>query len=269
MTRLQISFLALAVLVSTQAVAQDSIKEESSTPPAASSEYKYVDEVVATGQQTPSNHPGMRAFFDGDFVAAEISFEREFLKLKRGITARENAAFEATNGQIRSENLAGATGATPTSANSTASLNAASPQTSSSFTPSATGGLKNKDASGKGILTDGKINDDDFSFSKYMAGLSELQLEKFDEAEKSFKSALFYDSKNYDARLRLGLLHLRNREYEKAANQLEKIDKLRRKCIKASCDDRKFITDAAVELANEITKIAKLQKQKSAAQTAK
>lgn len=255
MIKFKTSILTIALALNAQASAQDSIAAQ---PPEST---PIIDEVISEGQRNGSNHPGMNAFFDGDFVTAEISFEREFSKLKRGITARENAAFEAANGQIRSENLAGATEATPTSANSTANLNTnSSSQSNSSYTPSATGGLKNKKKAGRGIFTDGKVNDDDFSFSKYMAGLSELQLGKFDEAKKSFKTALFYDSKNYDARLRLGLLHLRSREYEKAATQLEKIDKIRQSCVKTSCDDRKYINDAALELATEITKANARQK---------
>lgn len=263
MKTLQISSLSLVLMVATPVNAQVSKDAEPNTPAATSTEYNYVDEIIAIGQKAPSNHPGMRAFFDGDFVKAEISFEREFLKLKRDITTRENAAFQATNSRIRTENLSNTTSATSSSANTSSNVNSSSSsQANSAINLNLRNNLKDKGKPSRGIFTDGKVNDDDFSFSKYMAGLSQLQLGKFDEAEKSFKTSLFFDSKNYDARLRLGLLHLRNRDYEKAAKQLEKIDKIRGKCVKKKCDDRKFINDAAFELATEITKIAKSQNQK-------
>lgn len=246
--------ISLVLIANSHAFAQESIKTEPSPTPTATSQTKYIDEVIATGQLAGSNHPGVKAFYEGDFVTAEIKFEREFLSLKRRITAIENAAFEATNGQIRSDSIAAATGTA--SSNGQNNLGSNTPQVSNSFTPNTTGVTSNKVKLGRGVLTDGKVTDNDFSFAKYMAGLSELQLNKFNEAEKSFKTAVFYNSKNYDARLRLGLLHLRKREYEKAANQLEKIDKLRQKCIKTSCDDLKYINSAALELADEIVKIA-------------
>lgn len=246
--------ISLVFIANSHVFAQESLKTEPSTAPTVTGQPKYIDEVIATGEIAGSNHPGVKDFYEGDFATAEIKFEREFLSLKRRITAIENASFEATNGQIRSDSIAAATGTA--SSNGQNNLGGNTSQINTSFTPNITGLTSNKVKLGRGVLTDGKVTYNDFSFTKYMTGLSELQLNKFNEAEKSFKTALFYNSKNYDARLRLGLLHLRKREYEKAAKQLEKIDKMRQKCIKTSCDDHKYINSAALELADEIVKIA-------------
>ena len=250
MTKYKTFILTLAFALNAQASAQDSIAAQSPKTPAIT------DEIITEGQRGRSNHPAMEAFFDGDFVTAEIKFEREFLRLKRRTTAIENAAFEASNGQIRSESLASGRSASSTSASN---LGNNSSQSNNSFTPSTTGDVTNKNKSGIGILNDGKVTGHDFAFVKYMAGLSELQLGKYKEAEKSFKTSLFHNSKNYDARLRLGLLHLKNKRYDAAAKQLEKLDKMRRKCIKTSCEDHKFITNATVELADVITKTSNSQ----------
>lgn len=257
MTKFQIMFSILALSIYSGAIAQESAATKSLQDPVN------IDEIISQGQRAGSNHPGMNAFFEGDFTKAEIEFEREFLSLKRGRSAIENAAFEAVSGQLRSQELGSISSATtPSTGALSGGATSSSINTGGSQSPAtsvADGKRKNKTS--RGILTDGKVTDHDFSFSKYMAGLSELQLGKYEEAEKSFKTALFYNSKNYDARLRLGLLHLKNERYEDAAKQLEKLDKMRRKCIKISCENLKFITDAAVELASVITNTANNKKQ--------
>jgi len=243
-------FVTLTFINAMPLAAQEPPNSNPEIASSPSTQNPIADEIVVTGQRTPSNHPGMQAFFKGDYATAEITFERDFLRFKRAITARENASFNAITGQIQFENIA--------NASSSSNVNAISntPSTLSNNTNISTNDLSNNESSGQSILTDGVINNFDFSFSKYMAGLSQIQLGKFKDAKKSFKTVIHYNSKNYDARLRLGLIHLRDREYEKAATQLEKIDKLRLKCIKAKCDDQMFIDDAALELATEITKIA-------------
>lgn len=257
MTKFKTLSLTLIFAACPYASAQHTSSEDSKEAPINT------DEIISNGTRAGSNHPGMNAFFDGDFTTAEIEFEREFLSLKRGKSARENAAFEAVNNGLRAQNLSSATNSSAPSTGPSGggapspSINSGGSQSSG---PNITGGSR-KNKTGRGILTDGKVTDDDFSFSKYMAGLSELQLGKYEEAEKSFKTALLYNSKNYDARLRLGLLHLKNERYGDAAKQLEKLNKMRLKCIKVSCEDRKFITDAAVELATVITNTAKNLKQ--------
>jgi len=111
-----------------------------------------------------------------------------------------------------------------------------------------------KRAIGKNLLNDGKITDMDFAFTKYMSGLSELQLGKYVEAKKSLKSAVFYNRENFDARMRLGLLYLIEGDIEKSADQLEALENIRVKCKKKSnCAEYDEILEAASTLATSIS----------------
>lgn len=233
---------------------QPSVAQEADLP---STEARAVDEIIVSGQQDWSRHDGMKAFFDGDYKAAEIEFEREFLSLKRSVSARENAIEDAANGILRAQSSAAATSSTgsvvstPNGGVSVADSGGGAPANIGVST-----NFRNKRATGRTILTDGKVTYEDFAFSKYMSGLSEIQLGKFKEAKASFKQSLNYNGKNYDARMRLGLLNVQESNYGDAAKQLEKLDKMRKKCKKLSCDDMVVIRDATITLADAITKSA-------------
>jgi len=216
------------------------------------------DVVIAYGQSTSESHDGMKAFFDGDFETAEIEFEREFLSLKRGRSTIENAAFDAQVSQFRSEQIGNATGATGGSGGP-GGAGGVQAQGNNVIAPSnspSSSSFAKQEKGRKGILTDGVINDQDFAFSKYMSGLSEVKLGKTSEAKASFKSSLFYDNSNFDARMRLGLIYLTEQNFEKAAEQLTKLDKLRKKCQKRNCEDLSLINDSTLTLAKQITKKA-------------
>ena len=212
------------------------------------------DEVISFGRQILEQHDGMAAFFRGDFETAEIEFEREFRSLKRFESARENAARDAELSSERAANLSQAVSASSTSISgpSGGSFNA-NPSVSLSGSSNITSNFMRKRAKGKSVLLDGKVTYQDFGFTRYMSGLSEIKLAKYDEAYKSLKTSLRYTPDNYDARFRLGLLELKKRDFEGAADQLEKLSKMRQKCIKLNCDDLDGITDAAVELAEQIS----------------
>jgi tetratricopeptide (TPR) repeat protein len=214
------------------------------------------DVVVSEGTRNLGSHDGMDAFFKGDFETAEIEFEREFKSLRRFQSARENAAIDADLSADRAAavgefaNSVGASVSSPGGAVQTPSTGAAANNTaiSSNFV--------NRRDEGRSILTDGEITYQDFAFTRYMTGLSEIKLGKYAEAKKSLKSSLYYDDSNYDARKRLGMLHILEDDFEGAADHLEKLDKLRRKCNKKSCDDQDQIRDATRELAQQINAAA-------------
>lgn len=233
-----------------------SAQETPPTPPPTELEEGIEDEVIATARQNLSRHDGMKAFFDGDFTKAEIEFEREFLSLKRGRSAIENAAFDAENSQIRSDALSAASsvdssaitgpggGGVPTQSNGTGTINSSNVATN----------FRDKRGEGRSVLMDGKVTYQDFAVSKYMAGLSEIKLGKYDEAKKSLKSSLSYDSKNHDAQMRLGLLYLKETDFEKAAKHLRALDKLRKTCKKRDCEDYDAIEQSTLILAKAITR---------------
>jgi len=225
--------------------------------PAPETETTNEDEVIAFGTQILGEHEGMDAFFRGDFETAEIEFENEFKSLRRFESAKENSARDAEISIDRAAQTADA------GANLSSSVNSRSggaPVLSSgsalSTNPGLTSNFINRRSEGRTVLTDGKVTYEDFAFASYMTGLSEIQLGKYDEAKDSLKTSLHHDEKNYDARMRLGLLYLKERDFEKAADHLEKLNKLRRKCEKRSCEDAADIREATLTLAQQITSLA-------------
>jgi tetratricopeptide (TPR) repeat protein len=213
------------------------------------------DEVISRGTIITGQHDGMDAFFRGDFETAEIEFEREFKGLRRFERARESAAEDAVLSADRAQAQADAGNNASSSVNS---RNAGAQSQSASSAAAANSGVTSNFISrrreGRTVLTDGKVTYEDFGFTRYMSGLSEIKLGKYEEAKVSLKQSLRYDESNYDARMRLGLLNIMDADFEAAADQLEKLDKQRRRCERIDCDDIKPLRDATIELAQQITR---------------
>jgi len=212
-----------------------------------------IDEIIVEGKADWAGHKGMDAFFNGDFETAEIIFEKEFISLKRADNGRYNAAVDAALSISRANNTAQAISNSPSAAAS-GQGNLVPTLNQSRVNSGLAGNASGKRKKGRNILNDGILSYQDFALTKYMAGLTELQLEKYDEAKKSFKTSLHHDGGNVDARMRLGLLYLMEDNYDKAADQLEKLDRRRVKCKKTRCDEYGEILEAASTLATEITK---------------
>jgi len=211
-----------------------------------------IDTITVTGKANWAGHDGMDAFLAGDFETAEVIFEREFISLKRADNGRYNAAVDAALSISRSNNLSQAT---TNSTSITGGNNAVGVAANQSTTnPNLAGNSSNKRKKGRNILNDGILSPQDFAFTKYMSGLSEVKLGKYEEAKKSFKTSLFHDSGNADGHMRLGLLYLLDGDIEKSAEQLEKLEKQRVKCKKTDCDEYNEILTSASVLAGQITK---------------
>lgn len=216
-----------------------------------------IDEIIVEGIEGWGGHEGMNAFLTGDFVTAEIEFERDFISLKRADNARYNAASEA--------GVASDTAAfnSPTfNSNTQSSSGGTSAPTfsgSNNFNVAQTGSFSTQGKREKNILNDGILSHHDFALTKYMSGLSEIQLGKYEEAKKSLKTSLSFLGSNHDARMRLGLIYLSENNFDKAATQLEKIDKIRVKCRKRNCEDYDEIVESATTLASNITNKIKAQ----------
>ena len=206
------------------------------------------DGIVSYGTINLDQHEGLKAFFDGDFEKAEIEFEHEFRGLRRHQRAFENSVQDAALAADRSLTMAAA-GVTAGASTSNGNPVLTPVFGSSNAAPK----VMNKRGDGNTVLTDGEITYEDFGFSRYMAGLSEIKLGKFEEARDSLETSLFHDDTNFDARMRLGLLDILDRDFKAAAKQLKKIDKQRRRCERLSCDDLDELRNAAVVLAKEIT----------------
>lgn len=213
------------------------------------------DEIIANGTRITGQHDGMDAFFNGDFETAEIEFEREFKGLRRFERARESAAEDAALSADRAQAQAEAGTNAGSSANSRGGgVESQSAGNAAAASSGVRSNFTSRRREGSMILTDGKVTYEDFGFTRYMSGLSEIKLGKYDEAKVSLKQSLRYDESNYDARMRLGLLYVMDDDFEEAAKQLEKIDKQRRRCQRLACDDLDSLNTSALELANQITR---------------
>lgn len=245
--------LASLLLISTSVFAQ--------TPTASDTinDVPEVDEIIAYGKQGGEVHDGLKSFFDGDFEQAEIEFEREFKSLKRGESTKENAAIDSALAYDRAVATAGATGSTAGNSSIGGSVSIEVNRGSVASNSGVSGGLKTTRETGRGVLTDGVVTYEDFAFSKYMSGLSEIQLGKYEEAKKSFKQSLRYYEKNYDARMRLGLINIKENDFKEAAKQLKKLNKMRQKCDKLDCDDALAIRVSTITLAKAITQASNAQ----------
>ncbi len=186
----------------------------------AQSQAPIEDEVISRGQLRGSD-PAMDAFLRGDYAAAEIEFQKNFESIRR-IQRIKDDAFLQARGNIRAANT------------NALSLEAASldgTTVDQTLTPTNTLNieiLRHKDVDDENIISSGR----DLGVQLYMKGLSQIQLKKYDDAKASFKSALRL-SKNirlHDARLRLGLLELRDGRKDEARRQLEKLKQLSRRC---------------------------------------
>jgi len=260
-TRLSISTALTVALLLTAPPSFAQISEDDSNNPSTaqtsnempSVETSVEDEIISYGTIITGQHDGMDAFFRGDFETAEIEFENEFKGLRRFESARENAANDAALSADRAEMQATAGNNLSSSVNS---RNAGASSQSAGNALSANSGVTSNFISrrreGRTVLTDGEVTYEDFGFTRYMSGLSEIKLGKYDEARVSLKQSLRYDESNYDARMRLGLLAIMEADFEAAADQLEKIDKQRRRCLRLACDDLDSLRDATITLARQL-----------------
>jgi len=207
------------------------------------------DGIVSYGIINLDEHDGLKAFFDGDFEQAEIEFENEYKSLKRYERGRESAVQDAALATERTRMMAADRVIAGASSQDFTTV-----QPSVADSSSSSPNIIKKRGGGNTLLTDGKVTYEDFGFTRYMSALSEIKLGKFEEARDSLKTSLHYDETNFDARMRLGLLDIMDRDFEAAAKHLKKIDKQRRRCERQSCDDLDELRNAAVVLAEQITK---------------
>ncbi len=237
-----ISTMALSLAVTTVCFAQSSDQGEDTQ----------IDEIIVRGTTISDKHEGLEAFRNGDFEKAEIEFEQEFKSLKRAKSNLENSAIAAdiSFDRAQAQGQAGVGGL-----GSGGPGGGPPPSASAVATPDLgmTGNFKSKRSKGRFILNDGEVTQEDFAFTKYMSGLSEIKLGKYDEAKKSLKSSVNFDKSNYDARMRLGLLYVLENDFDKAADQLEALEKLRTKCKAKMCEEYDDILSSARTLAKGIT----------------
>ncbi len=242
---LRIIGISLTALALNSAFAASAYSQDSETSAAE-------DEIIVRGSTVWESHEGLDAFRNGDFEKAEIEFEKEFKSLKRARSATENAAIAADIGFDRAQDVGQAS---ISGGGSGGPAGGPPPEASAVNAPDlgVNGSFSSRRSEGRTVFNDGKVTEQDFAFSKYMSGLSEVKLGKIDEAKSSFKTSLRYDKSNYDARMRLGLIYVLENDFDKAADQLESLEKLRSKCKAKDCEDYEDILGSAKTLAQNIT----------------
>ena len=88
-------------------------------------------------------------------------------------------------------------------------------------------------------------------FQVYMAGLSQIQLGRPEEAKESFRKATALSKILYDAHYKLGLIALLDGDQKTAKRQLKKIDGILSRCY--ACPARQEILDRQAHLRKALT----------------
>ena len=189
------------------------------------------DEVISRGVKRGGD-PAMDAFFRGDFETAEIEFEKNFRIIKRGRTAIEQAGLTAQTGIL---NEIGSQ--TVTAGSQSAGGEIQGGNDLSGFAPNSISG--NRTSDDPNVVMSGR----DPGFQLYMAGLSELQQGKVEEAEKSFRRAMVLNKRLYDGRMRLALIRLGQGDRKYAEKQLKTLERQAESC-KGYCDREEELMEA-------------------------
>jgi tetratricopeptide (TPR) repeat protein len=201
-----------------------------STPAFAQQSEEPIDEVISRGVKKATD-PAMSAFLAGDFVTAEIEFERNAfcaLRATRNFRAGvESARNSALNADIGAEASSSAQSSSGIEGNTIAA-----PSTSSSA-PSANLRTSGVD---KNPTTD-KRTCADRGFQLYMAGLSQIKLGKLEDAKDSFKRALVLRKDIHDAHFRLALLEYQDGNVKKANKSYKQLKRLESKCKRCEFKD--------------------------------
>jgi TolA-binding protein len=188
------------------------------------------DEIIVEGQRLQGGDAAMSAFLKGDFVTAEIEFEKNFIALRRDRESLVRFGQDVSNATLQGD----ASLLTDTSGDAPNSTDvSAGPR------PNITA----RQAGGPRLATSGR----DLGTQLYMAGLSELQQGKVVEAERSFKRAVGFNDRLYDARMRWALLKLNSTgDLEFAQRQLKLLQRSSDRC--KNCDQREELEMAVSTL---------------------
>ena len=181
-----------------------------------------MERIIVTSQ---SGDAAMRAFNAGDFTQAEIKFSENAKCAFREERNRQATIEAVQNAQLNQE-LSGA----PSSANSSITDSNAS-RIDGRFSPASN---FKKNQREKSVSRD--ISCDNRAFQIYMAGMSQLQLGRTDEAEANFERAVALSQNLYDAHHRLALINLLRRDNDAAESHLSAIKSMLRRCL--TCDAR-------------------------------
>ena len=209
----------------------------------AQAEAEFSDEVEDVIVVRGRRGRGMAAFEAGDYVTAEVEFDKNARCAQRKERNRL-AALDQIQANQTTQSLGGGA-AQGVQGNPTGPGTAAAPPpppASPSFVPPA--GMR---AEG----TRGPLDCGDRAFQLYMRGLSQIQLGKVDEAEDSFRRAGDLDRDNYDAQYRLGLIAVLRGDEDAARWRLGAVERILKRC-RRRCDEREEIVARRDHLASAL-----------------
>jgi len=186
----------------------------------------------------------MSAFINGDYETAEIEFKKNYSKLIRQENFRDQALRQTQNNAITQQVInglptPGSQGGQPVNSNTPAGFDVR--------------GLNQRAQREKD--SESRIGSgDNLGYQLYMTGMSQLQLKKYAEAKTSFKRAIRRTKSLHDARLRLGLLEMREGNIDAAQAQYAKLLKAQKSC-KSRCDRTESIELGVTVLGETLAKV--------------
>jgi tetratricopeptide (TPR) repeat protein len=228
---------ATAVAVPSLTIAQDAETGE---------EDRVLDTVTVQGVQ---NDAAMAAFRAGDFETAEVEFLDNAmcaLRRERNLSASVNTA---RLDSARAETLANSAGSN--SGGASQGAGAGTPQ-GAQIAGSASSGI-----AARNIETQTDRTCEARGHQLYMAGMSQIQLGKTDEALRSLEKATVASKILYDAHYKIGLIKLLQGDEKTAKSELKKIERILDRCRR--CEDKPEIESRRDHLAMAIKGEVSLQ----------
>lgn len=195
------------------------------------------DEIERIIVSSQGLNPAMEAFNSGNYELAEIKFMENEKCAHRKERNRQAFLEGVRESQISQEVSGGGVNTGSSMTDSNASRVEGNTPFSSSSKRASRQGLSKED-----------IRCSNRSFQFYMAGMSQLQLGRTEDAENSFERAVALNQNEYDAHYRLALMKLLRDDSASAKEHMESIQDMLRRCYK--CDVRDEI----------LTRIAYLEK---------
>lgn len=187
-------------------------------PATAEVEDDEVERIIVEGQNYDA---AMKAFNSGDFATAELEFKKN-AKCALRIELNQLAFKEGLQNAGINQNVQGVAGVTNTQIGQvTDSVQSAD----AGIAANLGGGSRNKVRKDTPQRTCKNR-----AFQLYMQGLSQYQLGKQEEAEKNFKTAVFLNKNIYDARFRLTLMDLLNKDVKGAKKGFKELQAILERC---------------------------------------
>lgn len=193
--------------------------QDAEAAPAAEQEDRVLDTVKVIGTQ---NDDAMAAFNAGDYAKAEIGFldnARCALRRERNLSASiDTARINTARAEMFSNAASTDSGASSRGANAGAQAEAI------------TGLAATDNISANNLQQKLDRTCEKRAFQLYMAGLSQLQLGKIEEAIENFERSTNFSRVQYDAHYRLGLISLLQGDQKTAQQQLNKVEGILKRC---------------------------------------